>query len=141
MQGAPPEQKLVRWRTVVGPVFQAIWPLDVELQTSEAVFKLVQMLRAAGDAFPEAADMIIPFLRPDDPRAQSAVFAIAEAPDALFQAAPSKMLDMTAAVVGDAPTGSVYALGKVLSRLQAIDPTLADTRKFQKLLTYASQHG
>src|SRR5260370_680797 len=81
---APAEQKLARWRTVVGPVFQGIWPLDVELQTSAATFKLVQILLATGDAFPEAADIIIPFIRPDDPREQATVFSIAEAPDALF---------------------------------------------------------
>jgi hypothetical protein len=51
------------------------------------------------------------------------------------------MLDLIAAVVGETLPGSVYALGKALSRLRAIDPNVADTRKFQKLLTYASQHG
>jgi hypothetical protein len=85
--------------------------------------------------------MIIPFMRPDDPREQSTVFSIAEAEETFFKVAPSKVLDMIAAVVGDALPGSIYALGKALARLQAIDPTLADTRKFQKLLTYASQHG
>jgi hypothetical protein len=141
MERATAAQKLARWRTVVGPVFQAIWPLDVELQTPEATFKLVQILRATGDTFPEACDIIIPFIRPDDPRAQTTVFSIAEAPDGLYESAPSKMLDMIAAVVGEALPSSVYALGKALSRLRAFDPKLADTRKFQKLLTYASQHG
>jgi hypothetical protein len=141
MERATAAQKLVRWRTVVGAVFQAIWPLDVDLQTPEATFKLVQILRAAGDAFPEACDIIIPFIQPDDRRAQTTVFSIAEAPDGLYESAPSKMLDMIAVVVGEALPSSVYSLGKVLSRLRAFDPQLADTRKFQKLLTYASQHG
>jgi hypothetical protein len=141
MERATAEQKLVHWRTVVGPVFQAIWPLDVELQTSATTFKLVQILRATGEAFPEACDMIVPFIRPDDPRAHTTVFSITQAPDGLYEAAPSKMLDMIDAVVGEALPGSVYALGKALSRLREIDPKLADTRKFQKLLTYASQHG
>ena len=141
MERATAEQKLARWRTVIGPVFQAIWPLDVELQTSAATFTLVQILRATGEAFPEASDVILPFIRPDDPRAQTTVFSIAEAPDGLYEAAPSKMLDMIAAVVGEAPPGSIYALGKALSRLRTLDSTLADTRKFQKLLTYASPHG
>jgi len=141
MERATAEQKLARWRTVVGPVFQGIWPLDVELQTPAATFKLVQILLATGEAFSEACDVILPFIGPEDPREQTTVFSIAEAPDELYKAAPSKMLDMIAAVVGEALPGSVYALGKALSRLRAIDPKLADTRKFQKLLTYASQHG
>jgi hypothetical protein len=139
MESATPEQKIERWQRVVGPVFRAIWPLDVELRSSTTTFKLVQILLATGDAFPEAADVITPFIQPDDPGGHTTVFSIAEAPDALFQAAPPKMLDIIAAVVGEAPPGSVYALGKALARLRAIDPALADTRKFQKLLTCASR--
>jgi hypothetical protein len=80
-------------------VFQAIWPLDVELQTPASTFKLAQILRATGDAFPEAVDVIIPFIRPDDPHSHSTVFSIAEAAEAL--SAPSKMLDLIAAIVGE----------------------------------------
>jgi hypothetical protein len=54
---ATEEEKLAHWRTVVGPVFQAIWPLDVELQTSATTFKHVQILLATGEAFPEACDI------------------------------------------------------------------------------------
>ncbi|BBZ97479.1 hypothetical protein BRDID11004_16100 [Bradyrhizobium diazoefficiens] len=140
MQGAKSEEKIKRWQTVVGPVFRGIWPLDVELQTPAATFTLVRILLAAGEAFPEAADVIIPFIQPDDPRSQSTIHSIAEADEALYQAAPSKMLDMMVAVVGDAPLGSVYALGKALSRLRTISPALGDSRKFQKLLAYASRH-
>ena len=140
MQGAKSDEKIRRWQTVVGPVFRAIWPLDVELQTAAATFELVQILLATGDAFPEAADVIIPFIRPDDQPSNSTIFSIARAPDALFDAAPTKMLDMIEAAVGDPPPGSVYALGKALSRLRAIAPALADSRKFQKLLSFASQH-
>jgi hypothetical protein len=141
MERAKPEDKVERWRKVIGPVFQAIWPLDVELQTSATTFELVRILRATGDAFPEAANVIIPFIRSDEPRSHTTVYSIAEAPAELYKASPDKMLDLLAAIVGDAPPGSIYALGKALSRVRAIEPKLADTRKFQKLLICASQHG
>jgi hypothetical protein len=141
MESAKPEDKAEFWRTVVGPVFRAIWPLDVELQTSASTFKLVQILCATGEAFPEATDSILPFVRPDDPRSLTTVYSIGEASDSLYAAAPAKMLDLLAAVVGEPLSGSVYGLAKALSRLRSIDPKLADTRKFQKLLTFASQHG
>ena len=112
----------------------------MELQTSATTFKLVQILLATGEAFPEASEIILPFIRPDR-RDQTTVFSINQAPDELYETAPSKMLDMIEAVVGEAPPGSVYSLGKALSRLRAINPELVDTRKFQKLLTYASQQG
>jgi hypothetical protein len=140
MERTPVEQKLARWRMVIGPTFEAIWPLDVELQTSEATYKLVQILLATGEAFPEASAVIIPFIRPDR-RDQISVYSVSKAPDELYQAAPSKMLGMIEAVVGEKSPGRVYALDTVLSRLRAIDPKLEDTRKFQKLLRYASQQG
>jgi hypothetical protein len=141
MERAPEVQKLVHWQEVVGPVFQEIWPLDVELQTSATTFKLVQILLATGKAFPEACEIIIPFIRPENAGTEVTMFSIAQAPDGLYEAAPSKMLDVISAVVGEAPPGSVYALGRGLSRLRAIDPKLAASRQFQKLLTSASQHG
>ena len=42
MGRATEEQKLAYWRTVVGPVFRAIWPLDVELQTSSSTSQLIK---------------------------------------------------------------------------------------------------
>jgi hypothetical protein len=47
------------WQTVVGPIFQGAWPIDADLQTSHATFKLVQLLLATGQAFGEAAPVII----------------------------------------------------------------------------------
>ena len=135
-----PAERAERWRNVVGPVFQAIWPLDVELQTSATTFKLVQLLCATGDAFAEAADVILPFIRPEGERAHTTVYSIAHAPIEFFKAAPSKVLDLLAAVVGDPPPRSVYMLGGALSQLKEAAPDLVHTRKFQKLQTYASPH-
>jgi hypothetical protein len=138
MERTKPEEKVERWQKVIGPVLEAIWPLDMELQTGASSFKLVQILLATGDAFLEAADLIIPYIRPDKPHEQTTVFSITEAPDTLYTTAPGKLLDLIEAVVGDAPPGSIYNLGKALSRLRQIDPKLSDTPKFQRLLRRAA---
>jgi hypothetical protein len=138
MEAGKPGEKGRLWRNIVGAVFQEIWPLDMELQSSAATFKLVQLLESTGDAFPEAVDAVIPLIRPDEPRGHSTVYSIAEASEALYASAPAKVLDLLTAVVGDAPPGSVYALGKALVRIKAVAPQLAGTRKFQKLSTVAS---
>lgn len=140
IERAAPAERAERWRNVIGPVFQGIWPLDVELQTSATTFELVQLLLATGDAFPEAADIILPFIRPEEKQAHTSVYSITQAPIEFFQAAPSKVLDLLAAVVGDPPPGSVYMLGGALSRLNEAAPDLVHTRKFQKLQAYASPH-
>lgn len=133
MENAKPEEKVKRWREVVGPVFTSIWPLDVELQTSSSNFKLVQILRATGDAFPDAADVIIPFIRAEDERQNTSVYSISEASEILYRAAPEKMLELLTALLGDAPAGSAFGLSKALDRLRKVDPALAKKRKFQKL--------
>jgi hypothetical protein len=138
MEKAKPDEKIAKWRNVVGPVFQGIWPLDAELQTSASTFKLVQILRASGEAFPEAADVIIPFIRPEDPMRHTSVHSISDAPDVLYSSSPEKMLELVCAVVGDSPTRSAYGLGKTLERIRAHDPKLADTARFQKLLSSVS---
>ena len=138
MENARPDERLARWRNVVGPVFQEIWPLDVELQTAASTFKLVQILQATGEAFPEAADVIIPFIRADRPGRYDTVYSIANAEDVLFSSSSTKMLDVLSAVVGDPPPASVYALQQALTRIQAVDPELTNTPQFQRLRRYAT---
>ena len=58
--------------------------------------------------------------------------------DVLFSSSPAKMLNLISAVVGDPPPASVHALQQTLTRIQAADPKLADTQRFQKLSRYAS---
>jgi hypothetical protein len=138
MEGAKPEAKIAHWENVVGPVFESIWPLDAELQSPSVTFNLVRILRASGDAFPLAAELVIPFIRPEDPRDHLSVHSISTADDAIYMSSPAKMLDLIAAVVGDAPTRSVYDLMKALDRIREHDPGLANTKKFQRLVSVAS---
>ncbi len=138
MESAKPDEKISKWSDVVGPVFQSIWPLDVELHTSASTFKLVQILRASGAAFPEAAEVIVPFIRPEDPRRHTSVYSISKADDVLYSSSPERMLDLVAAVVGEAPARSAYGLGKALERIREHASPLANTKKFQKLLGFAS---
>lgn len=138
LAGGTSAERGARWRSVVGPVFISMWPLDVELQTSSTTYKLAQLVRNTGDAFSEAADVIIPFIRPDEGRSHSTVYAIAEADDTIYRLAPAKVLDLLTAVVGDASSGNIYGLSKAIDRILAFDPKLGDTRKFQRLLSVAS---
>lgn len=140
MERANSDEKISKWRDVVGPVFQSIWPLDVELQTSASTFKLVQILYATGTAFPEAAEVIVPFIRSDDPRHHTSIYSISKADDVLYSSSPERMLDLVAAVVEEGPVRSTYGLRKALERIREHAPQLANTKKFQKLLGLASNN-
>jgi hypothetical protein len=133
MERIKPEEKLVGWRNVVGPVFRSIWPLDIDLQSAESTFKLVQILRASGSAFSEATATIIPFIRPEKPHRSTTVFSISQADEALYSSAPDKMLDLLAAVVGDADPRTIYSIETALSRIAAHAPRLTHTTKFRRL--------
>jgi hypothetical protein len=134
MEAAKSEEKIARWQNIVGPVFESIWPLDAELQSPSSTFKLAQILLASGGAFPQAAEVIIPFIRPEDPRQHSSIYSLSKASDVMYVSSPEKVLDLVAAIVGDAPIRSVYGL-KVLDRIREHAPHLANTRKFQRLVT------
>lgn len=135
MTNAKLEEKIAKWRSVVGPVFQSIWPLDVELQTSASTFKLVQILRESGAAFPEAAEVIIPYVRSESSQSHTSIYSISEADDILYSSSPEKILDLIIAVVGDTPPKSAFGLRKVLDRIRKHAPQLVNSRKFQKLLS------
>jgi hypothetical protein len=87
-----PSEKKQHWQTIVGPVFRGVWPLDAELQTATTTSRLVQLLLATGDAFPEAADVIIPSVRAEDDQAYSSVFSIGRAPQSFSGALRQKCL-------------------------------------------------
>ena len=140
MESAKPEEKERVWSERVGSVFQGAWPLDVELQTPTVTFDLVEILLATGSAFGEAAPIILPFIRPEDPRDHTSVFSISEASAELYGVAPEKMLDLLSAVAGDAPDRSLYALNKALNKLKEKAPDLVQTKQFQKLTAQASPH-
>lgn len=138
MQSAQSDEKVDKWKNVVGPIFEAIWPLDAELQSPRVTFDLVRMLLGTGRAFPQAAETIVPFIRSEDPHQHSSVFSISRADNILYSLSPEKMLDLVVAVIGDAPQGSIYKLTETLDRILKIAPQLAATRKFQRLVTSAS---
>jgi hypothetical protein len=138
MEQAKPEEKVDKWNAIVGPVFEAMWPLDVELQGSASTFKLVQLLLATGSAFRQAARVITPFVRPEDPRSHTSVYSISVAPDEIYAANPDEMLSLLVAVVGTAAPGSVHSLRPALERLSGAKPELRGTAQFQRLLTYAA---
>jgi hypothetical protein len=140
MESAAPAEKTKVWSETVGPVFQGAWPLDVELQTETATFKLVQILLATGAAFEDAAKIIIPFIRAEDPRRHSSVFSISEANAELYGVAPTQMLRLLSAVAGDASDHTVYGLKKALSKLEEKAPQLKQTKAFQKLAAQATPY-
>lgn len=138
MESAVADEKQERWRDTVGPVFSRLWPLDAELQTSASTQKLCQLLCATGNAFSEAADAVLPFIRPEDTQNGSAIFSLSRADQKIYDVAPAKVLDLATAVIGDSTAGPIYGLRELLTRIINVDAGLADARKYQNLLRLAA---
>lgn len=60
-----PNDKALRWRQKVAPIFSAIWPLDAAARDAESSQNLVLMVLECEAAFPEAveavADLLVPY--------------------------------------------------------------------------------
>lgn len=56
--------KPTRWRTVVGPVFRGIWPLDARLRGKNTTRNLVLMALESEGAFPEVVEAILDVIVP-----------------------------------------------------------------------------
>ncbi|MEA2975682.1 MAG: hypothetical protein QOF19_1202 [Alphaproteobacteria bacterium] len=141
MESVKTSEKVQMWTDIIGPIFKSAWPLDLELQSSKETFKLVQLLRATGDAFPQAVEVILPFVRAEDPRGHTSIYSLSEAGLSFYALAPEKMLELLSAIVGDAPPQSIYSLRTVLDKLSKANPKLVQTKRFQKLESQASGHG
>lgn len=134
MHESSPDEGAELWRTIVGPVFKNIWPLDVEIQSNASNFAFVQILTATGPAFPDAAREIIPYIRPDDPRRDTTIFLLADAPEGFFKISPATVLDLIIAITGDLPAHNFIDIDRALSKICSAAPELAKSRKFQKLI-------
>jgi hypothetical protein len=127
------DTKVNTWRKIVGPVFQAIWPLDIDLQSSTATFDLVQILCAAGPALAEASAVVVPFIQPDRDN-HIAIFSVSEEKEDFYEPAPAAVLDLLVALVGDARPSSIPHLRTALDKVEAAEPSLRGSAKFQRLL-------
>lgn len=134
MERVAADEKLTAWREVIGPVFKGTWPLDAELQTSQANYKLVHILRVSGEAFPEVAEDVIPLIaKVSGEDYLLTLSSLSGAADELYDLAPRKFLELVKAIVGDAELGSVRGLNGVLDRLERLNPEIADMALFQRL--------
>jgi hypothetical protein len=59
-----PADKSARWRQLVGPLFQEIWPPDAKFRDEHVSENLVLLTLECGEAFEEAVNTVIDFIVP-----------------------------------------------------------------------------
>ena len=59
-----PKDKAERWRTVYGPLFRDIWPLDAGLRSEATTRNIIHMVLECEGAFPDAVEAVLDLIVP-----------------------------------------------------------------------------
>ena len=128
------------WRELIGPVFEAIWPPDVDLRDAECSDNLVRLALAAGDAVDEAADAVLPYLVKHQESIQIFYFETDENNRPIAAQHSATIVKLLDAVV-DNNVSQPYRdfLREVLDRLASVNDTIISNRHYSRLTALVNQ--
>lgn len=125
------------WRQTYSAIFRSVWPADKRALTRQASVSLATFALAAGEAFPDALNMVLPYIVPLDEEWPPLHFATRNEFQATVEAHPRETLAMLWQLLKPAKRGQSYDLATVLDRITTSDPSLVRDRRFQLLETRA----
>jgi hypothetical protein len=125
--------KQTRWRTVVGPLFQSIWPLDARLRSKGTSQNLIQMALECEDAFPEAVDAILDVIVPYQLYQISHSLRLEDKHSDLVRRHPLAFLKLTNALIDPAAFPVPNDLAGLLDECRAADPAVARDPAYSRL--------
>lgn len=125
--------KGTRWRELVGPIFERIWPLDARLRTKRASHNLVQVVMDTDDAFPEAVDTVVDVLAPYELYSLEYTFRLEAAHADLIERYPRAIIKLTDALIDPLLHPVPRDLGQLLDDCQQLDPQIIHDPAFLRL--------
>jgi hypothetical protein len=125
--------KPTRWRTIVGPLFRAIWPLDARLRSKSATQNLVQMALECGDAFPEVVDAILDVIVPYQLYQISHSLRLENKHSELVRQHPLAFVKLTNALIDPAAFPVPNDLAGLLDECVLADPAVARDPAYLRL--------
>jgi hypothetical protein len=126
------------WRQAVEPIFEAIWPKERTYKNPLYTRRLAALCLAAGDAAPEAFDVIRPFLSPLEGQS-AALNGVTRSPT--IKSHPKVVLELLWAMCGPGCEIEVWQLDKALDKIAEVDESLIRDRRFQWLEQRAPRFG
>jgi SIR2-like domain len=129
------DKAAVLWRERIGPWLEECWQPDEALKDEQTSHNLISLALSAGDALPEAVDLIVPRLKTLD-RAESAIYAVgrSKAPDQ-FPSASLRLLDK---VINRKHRFYKGELESVLARIAEAWPEAKVDQRFLELSNFAA---
>lgn len=125
--------KGTRWRELVGPIFERIWPLDARLRSERASQDLVQMAMNTDDAFPEAVHAVVDVLAPYELYALEHTLRLEAAHTAIIERYPRAIIKLTSALIDPMLHPVPRDLSKLLDDCENLDPQIIDDPAFTRL--------
>jgi hypothetical protein len=129
----PRDQRGERWRTLVGPIFRAVWPLDAHLRSKRHSENLMRMALEAGDAFPDAVDAIVDVVVPFELYRLSLSLRLEKKHENLHREYPKAFLKLVNALVDPAFYRVPSDLGEVLQECLEADPSVVNELTYRRL--------
>jgi hypothetical protein len=117
--------KATRWRTLIGPLFQNIWPLDAALRGKSTTRNFVLMALECEDAFPEALQTILDFIVPYELYAIEHSLRLEQHHSDLLRRFPLEFVKLANALIDPALFRVPNDLGTFLQECHAVDPSVA----------------
>jgi hypothetical protein len=130
--GIPPD-RAERWRTLVGPLFKSIWPLDAHLRDEETSRNLVLMALEASDAFPEAVESVLDFLVPYQLYLLAHSLRLEPYHEELVRSHPRALLRLANALIDPSAYPPPSDLTHLLQECVAVDPRIVSEPAYIRL--------
>jgi hypothetical protein len=140
-QEGMPADKGERWRTMIGPLFLNIWPLDAKLRSEESSRHLVLMALSSGTAFTEAVDAILDFVVAYELYVIAHSLRLEEEHNRLVQAYPKAFLRLANVLIDPAIYRVPSDLGEFLQECVRADATVVTEPSYIRLFGLRRQFG
>ncbi len=134
------EERAVRWRTLVGPIFASIWPLDARLRSESLSRNLVHMLLDTGAAFPEAVDAAVDVIVPYQLYRLEHLWLV-KPQEIIHREFPKPFLRLASALIDPKDYPIPADLGEVLQQCVEADPTVVNEPAYRRLFALSRLGG
>jgi len=125
--------KAARWRTVVGPLFRDVWPLDANLRSESVSSNLVEMAVECESDFPDAVNAIVDVVVPFEIHKISLSLKLEPHHASLPKEHPSTFLRLLNAVIDPDKYRIPSDLAEVLQECSEANPAVKDEPAYRRL--------
>jgi hypothetical protein len=129
------------WRTVIGPLFRDIWPLDARLRSKSTTRNFVMMVLECEAAFPEAVEAILDLVVPYELHQLAHSLRLENKHSALVQQHPRAFVRLVNALIEPTDFRVPGDLGTFLQECVAADAAVASDPAYVRLNGLRRQRG